>query len=198
MSNNIYSTIPLLGNSSQTGLQTSISPYHNYDKANATWTGLPMPEFQYAGNQGIPFGAIVPRAVLAGSAGWVGHEVGKEGWVESLKSRFGGGSGSSYHYGGNPHTGAPLNPLDTNGYPQAVTTISYNADPFAHQTDAEMARIAAENYDSETGVEAQAKYEALLEQERYDAEQQAKEEENKTTSNPHFSGHRLGYPLGVM
>ncbi len=188
MSNNLYSTIPLLGNSSQTGLQTSISPYHNYNKG-------PMPEFQYAGNQGIPFGAIVPRAVLAGSAAYIGHEAGKEGW-------FGGDSGSSYHYGGSPHTGAPLNPLDTNGYPQAATTISYNPDPFAHQTDEEMTRIAAMNYDSQTGVEAQAEYEALLAQELYDAEQQAiKEEaaqEQKTTSNPHFSGHRLGYPLGVM
>jgi len=192
MSNNIYSTIPLLGNSSQTGLQTSISPYHNYGTdIQYSYDRGPMPEFQYAGHQGIPFSAIIPRAILAGSAAYLGHEAGKEGW-------FGGDSGSSYHYGGSPHTGAPLNPLDTNGYPQAVTTISYNADPFAHQTDAEMARIAAENYDSETGVEAQAKYEALLEQERYDAEQQAKEEENKTTSNPHFSGHRLGYPLGVM
>ena len=193
MSNNIYSTIPLLGNSSQTGLQTSISPYHNYNKG-------PMPEFQYAGNQGIGFGAIVPRAVLAGSAAYVGHEAGKEGWLESLKSRFGGGSGNSYPYGGSPHTGGPLNPLDTNGYPQAATTISYNADEFAHQTDEEMARIAAMNYDSQTGVEAQAEYEALLEQERVDAEQQAREktDRNKATVNSHFSGHRLGYPLGVM
>lgn len=191
MSNNLYSTIPLLGNSSQTGLQTSISPYHNYDKG-------PMPDFQYAGNQGVPFGAIVPRAVLAGSGAYVGHEAGKEGWLESLKSRFGGGSGSSYNYGGSPHTGGPLNPLDTKGYPQAAT-ISYNPDSFAHQTDEEMARIAAMNYDSQTGVEAQAEYEAILAQEKQDAEQQAREEEeNKTATNPHFSGHRLGYPLGVM
>ena len=192
MSNDIYSTIPLLGNSSQTGFSTSVSPYHNYNKG-------PLPEFQYAGNQRIPMGTLIPRAALAGSAAFLGHEAGKEGWVESLKSRFRGGSGTSYPYGGSPHTGGPLNPFDTNGYPQAATTVSYNADEFAHQTDAEMARIAAQNYDSQTGVEAQAEYEASLEQERYDAEQQAREEEeNKTTSNPHFSGHRLGYPLGVM
>ena len=55
------------------------------------------------------------------------------------------------------------------------------------------------NYDSQTGVEAQAEYEAILAQEKQDAEQQAREEEeNKTATNPHFSGHRLGYPLGVM
>ena len=146
----MYDRLTPLGVSSQTGYPSGINPYH-YESS--------LPEFQYAGNQGIPIG--FPLAA-AGTAGYYAGEKGligkgidaiQNGWnslkndtmdyfrdpvpIDRREENIAGRNTSIYDFPsqGNIHENWGITPR--------AAPLSGPHDSFAHQTEDEMARIAS-------------------------------------------------------